>query len=303
MKTIAFLLLLTFSLSAKNITPNDVYSQTILIQKHVHFLLKYFGHEHNHVKSLEKEILSVQLKPRNAWQKAYEILVKINMLRVSYGYPRIEPVGMEPVENLNPDMVYEMTQRILTEIKIFEVRQDIKIPIFKIDSFKNKTPVDVYNTFSAISASFNLLNRSDFSPNYVFSVAMRIYDDLTIILNQLNLKDNTIPNRRMDKATPNDSLAVSMKVLSTINKLQRSVGIKTVDFSAFSKEKGATLSDVYTITGMILSELQTIKAYIGLTRSVTPPPLTYFKKVPADIEQLMSWNLRKLHLITNLDRR
>ena len=93
-----------------------------------------------------------------------------------------------------------------------------------------------------------------------------------------------------------------MKVLEKLQNLQHSVGIKTVDFSVFDKEK-ATPSDVYTITGMILAELQPIKAYIGLTTSVTPPALSYTKKVPADIEQLMGWNLRKLSLIINLDRR
>ena len=302
MRFLLFILLFTLSLSAKNITPNEVYAQTILIQNHVHFLLKHYGYKHNHKKDLEKGLVSVKFKPRNAWQKAYEVLVKINILRISHGYPRIEPIGMEPVENLNPDMVYEMTQRILAEIEIFEVREDIKVPTFELKTFKNKTPVDVYNSFTTISTSFNQLNRSDFSPNYVFSQAMRIYDDLTIILNKLDIKDDTIPDKIIQNATSRDSLIISMKFLSVINKLQRDVGIETVDFSTFSKDKDVTPSDVYTITGMILSELQTIKAYIGLVKSVTPPPLIYMKKVPANIEQLMSWNLRKLELIHSLSR-
>jgi hypothetical protein len=303
MRKIILFLLLVVGLNAKTITPNEVYAQTVLIQEHVHCLLKYYGFEHDHEHSVSSAIVSAELKPRNAWQKAYEILVKINMLRVSHGYPRIEPVGMEAVETLNPDMVYEMTQRILTEIKIFEVRQNIKMPKLKLKTFKNKTSADVYNSFSAISATFNKLNRSDFPPNYVFAESMRIYDDLSTILHQLNIKDTTIPGKRLHSATFTDSYIISIKVLDVINKLQRSVGIKTVDFSAFAKTKNVTPSDIYSMTGIILAELQTIKAYIGLTESVTPPPFTYRKKVPADIEQLMSWNLRKLKLITNLDRR
>ena len=290
------------SLSAKIITPNDVYSQSILIQEHVHFLLKYYAINHDHDGIMKRATISTRLKPRNAWQKSYEILVKINMLRVNYNLSRIEPVGMEPVEQLNPDMVYGQTQRILAELKIFEVRKDIFVPEFKTHKYKNKTPLDVYNAFSHISASFDELNRSELSPSYVFAETMRIYDDLSIILNHLHIEDNTIPSRRLISATPADSLAISMEVLEKIKKLQRSVGIRTVDFSVFNK-KNPIPSDVYSITGMIIAELQPLKAYIGLNSTVTPPATLYIKKVPADIEQLMGWNFRKVSLIKTLDRR
>ena len=52
---------------------------------------------------------------------------------------------------------------------------------------------------------------------------------------------------------------------------------------------------------MILSELQTIKAYIGL-KTITPAAVTYKTKTPPEVDQLMSWNLRKLELINTLSR-
>jgi len=302
MKHFLVLCFLTLVLSAKVITPNDVYAQSLLIQNHVHFLLKHYGISHDHDGIRQRATISTRLKPRNAWQKSYEILVKINMLRDNYGLSRIEPVGMEPVEQLNPEMVYGQTQRILAELKIFEVRKEINLPHFTTKKYKNKTPLDVYNTFSYISASFDELNRAELSPSYVFAETMRIYDDLSTILKQLNIKDSTIPNKRLKSATPADSLNISMKVLEKIKKLQRSVGIRTVDFSVFNK-KNALPSDVYTITGMIIAELQPLKAYIGLSHDVTPPAILYIKKVPADIEQLMGWNYRKINLIHTLDRR
>jgi len=294
--------LLILGLSAKEITPNDVYAQTVLIQDHVHYLLKHYDIKHDHEGIIKRTSISTRLKPRNAWQKSYEILVKINILRGNYNLARIEPVGMEPVEKLNPDMVYGQTQRILAELEVFEVRKDIKIPIFAHKKYKNKTPLDVYNIFSHVSASFDELNRAELSASYIFADAMRIYDDLSIILKHLNIKDNTIPNRRLKNATPSDSLIVSMNVLEKIKKLQRSVGIRTIDFSVFNR-KNALPSDVYSIIGVIIAELQPIKAYIGLIHEVTPPARHYIKKVPADIEQLMGWNLRKINLIINLDRK
>ncbi len=302
MKKFILLSLLTLSLSAKTITPNEVYTQAMLIQDHIHYLLKYYNIKHDHEGILKNVTVSTRLKPRNSWQKAYEILVKINMLRSSYNLSRVEPVGMEPVEHLNPAMVYGMTQRILAEIKIFEVRKGIDVPIFKFKNFIHKTPLDVYNSFFHISASFDELNRAELSPTYVFAETMRIYDDLTLVLHYLNISDNTIPSTRLVKVTVADSIKIAMKVLEKLQKLQRSVGIESSDFSSFVKED-ATSSDVYTITGMILAELQPLKAYIGLSESITPPALRYGKKVPADIEQLMNWNLRKLALIKKLERR
>ncbi len=296
------LLLCGATLWAKMITPSDVYAQTELIEKHVHFLLDYYGIEHDDAKIRKAGRFTTRLKPRNVWQKGYEILVKINMFRLSHGLSRIEPIGMDPVEKLNPDMVYGQTQRILTEIKIAEVRLGIVAPDFEVKSYTKKRPLDVYNKFTDISAAFDVLNRSELSPSYVFAETMRVYDDLTIVLNYLGIKDDTIPTPRLAKATPNDSLKISMRVLKRLQKLQRMAGIANVDFSEFDK-KDATPSDVYTIVGIILSELQPLKAYIGLTKRVTPPALRYFGKVPADIEQLMGWNFRKLSLIKNLERR
>ena len=279
-----------------------MYAQSILIQDHVHFLLKHYGIKHDHAGIVKKTTISTNLKPRNSWQKAYEILVKINMFRVNNGLSRIEPVGVEPVENLNPDMVYGQTQRILTELKIYEVNKNMHTPKFKLKTYTKKTPFDVYNAFSHISASFNELNRSDFKPQDVFAETMRIYDDLSIILKSLSISDETIPKKYEENATPTDSLKTSLAVLSKIGNLQKSVGIKPIDFSAF-KKSNATSSDVYTVTGLIITGLQTIKAHIGLTSDITPPAQIYSAKKPADINQLMSWNLRKISLIKNLDRR
>lgn len=299
MKLLILTLLLTLGLSAKTITPNDVYAEVMLIQDEIHSLLKHYDIKHEHEKILNQVYINTKLMPRNTWQKSYEILVKINMMRTSHNLARIEPVGMEPVLNLNPDLVYEQTQRILTEIKIFKTRLGMKRLSKKIKTFKNKTPLDVFNALSHVSFSFDELNRSSFTPSYVFAETMRIYDDLSVILEHLKIKDTTIPTSRNDKATPSDTFRESMKILSKIKTIQFAAGIKSVDFSAFIKEK-PTPSDVFTMTQMILSELQPIKAYIGLYHYITPPAVVYTSKTPADVDQLMKWNLRKISLIGSL---
>jgi len=218
------------------------------------------------------------------------------MLRIANKLPTIEPINMEPVLNLNPDLVYEQTQRILTEIKIYKFRSDIKSIRYKTKTYKNKTPLDVFNALIRISAMFDELNQAGFTPSYVFGESMRVYDDLTTILNHLGIEDNTVPTARNDKATPADTFEVAMKILEKIKQIQFSVGITTVDFSAFRYTK-ITPSTVFTMNQMILAELQTIKAYVGLNHYITPAATTYVNKTPADVDQLMNWSLRKVTLL------
>ena len=299
MKLLLIMLVFTLGLSAKSITPNEVYAEVVVIQEEIHFLLKHFDITHDHDEIIEETYINAVLKPRNAWQKTYEILVKINMLRNFHDLKRIEPIGMEPVLELNPDMVYEQTQRILTEINIFKTRMGIEHNVSQTHIFRNKTPLDVFNILSHISLSFDELNRSSFTPSYVFAETMRIYDDITSILEHLKIKDNTMPSSRNEDATPHDTFNETMKILKKIKYLQGGVNIDSVDFSSFAKEN-PTPSDVFTMTQMVLAELQTIKAYVGLHHYITPPAVVYTNKTPVDVDQLMKWNLKKIELIKSI---
>jgi hypothetical protein len=299
MRNFIILFLLQFSLYANNITPNEVYAQVKKIEKELHFLLKHYGIKHNHKLSMKKTYISTNLKPRNVWYKTYEIMVKINILRVAYKFPIVEPVNIAPVLNINPDLVYEQTQRILTEIYIFKLRMGLKNKIIKTKRYINKTPQDVFNLLSVISTSLDKLNNTTFTPSYIFGENIRVNNDLSTILHHLNIKDNTIPSVKNDNATPADTFTIAMKTLYKIAQIQKDVGIQSVDFSAFRKDNPSQ-GDVFTMVEMIISEIQTIKAFIGLNTYITPAATQYKDKTPSEVEQLMHWNLRKLNLIITL---
>ena len=300
MRKIILLILVTLSLSAKNITPSEVYSQVMLITEEMHFLLKYYDIEHDHDGIIKRTTISTKLKPRNVWQMTYEIMVKINILREEYDLPVIEPVNMAPILNLNPDLVYEQTQRILTELQIFKTRQGIVSPSFEMKTYKGKTPLDVFIGLTHISFSFDELNGGRFSPSYVFGEQMRLYDDITLILHYLQIPDKTIPKKKNLKATPEDVFDESMRALEKIKQLQISVGLSFVDFKEFKKGNESP-GEVYTITQMLIAELQTIKAYLGI-KDITAGATKYNTKTPIEVEQLVSWNLRKLNLIHSLNK-
>jgi len=300
MKKIVLLFLLTFSLSAKSITPNEVYSQVMILTDEIHYLLKHYGVKHDHDAIIKRTTVSTKLKPRNTWQITYEIMVKINILRDGYGLPIIEPVNMSPVLNLNPDLVYEQTQRILTELEIFMKRQGIPSKEYKEKTYKGKTPIDVYNSLIHISFSFDELNGGRFTPSFVFGEQMRLYDDISLILQHLQISDKTIPKKKNINATPEDVFNESMKILEKIKQLQIAAGIGFVDFSEFKKGNESP-GEVYTITQMIIAELQTLKAYLGI-ETITAAATKYNTKTPVEVEQLVSWNLRKLNLIRSLNK-
>jgi len=299
MRQYLIILVLSFNLSASSVTINEIYSQSTIISQEIHSLLRGYGLSENYNKSFIYSDRKTQLKARNIWQKTYEIMIKINMLRVSYGLPIVEPVNLAPILNLDYFLVYEQTQRILTEIKIFKHRVGIEDTKFKIKNYSNKTSIDIFNVLNDISVSLDKLNKTEFTPSYVFGESMRVYDDLSVILQYLNIKDNTIPSIRNNKANPSDTFEVAVKILDKIAIIQASVGIQSVDFS-FLKNSNPNPSDVFTMVQMIISELQTIKAFIGLDTKITPAATQYSDKTPADVDQLINWSLRKLELIDNL---
>jgi len=301
MKIIIFILLISLSLFSKEITSNEVYSQVMIIEEEVHSLLKYYGIKLSHDKLIKITKITTPLRPRNVWQRTYEIMIKINILRDRYNLPVIEPINMTPVLNLNPDLVYEQTQRILTEIKIFKLRRGIQELVLKEKVFKAKTPLDVFNALSRISMIFDILNKGVVAPSLVFGENVRVYDDITLILQNLELQDDTIPEEKMLNATPADTYSLGLDILQKIKQLQIMSGISFVDFSEFKKSK-VTSSDVFGLTQMIIAELQTIKAYLKI-KTITHAAIKYNKKTLLETNQLMSWNLRKLNLINSLNKK
>ena len=300
MKKLLLLLIITFSLNAKVITPNEVYSEVMLIKDEIHYLLKHYNVKHEHNSIINRGRIDTKLKPRNVWQKSYEIMVKINILRNEYSLPTIEPVNMAPVLDLNPNLVYEQTQRVLTEFHIFKKMQGIKRKSFEVKIYKGKTPLDVYIGLSHVSAAMDELNKGGVTPSFVFGENMRVYDDISLILQYFNIEDKTIPAKKNLEATQTDTFNIGMKTLEKIKQIQIIAGIEFVDFNDFKLEE-ATSSEVFGITQMILAELQTIKAYLGI-KTITPAAISYKTKTPAEVNQLMSWNLRKLKLIKSFTR-
>lgn len=248
------------------------------------------------------EKIGTALKNHHIWQKTYEILIKINILREKNRFPIIAVSSCKPVKKLNTFFIYEQTRRIILEIQL--VKENLGIEQ-KVDSslldetFYVKSNADVYNLLDAISAELDIINGEKFTPRHVFSQAMRILDDINFILDALNIIDTTVPPKKNKDVEPKDVFGTAFELLNVIQSLQAMVAIETTDFYDF-KRQNITPKEVFEINLIVLAELQIIKAHLGLRSSMTPPAGYYENKIPADVQQILGWAIRRLKLIKSL---
>ncbi len=279
-----------------HITSSDVYSNADLIARELDLIGNHFGI----TGAITPRVVDTNLKPRHVWQKTYEVLVKINILRNKHDLPVIAVNSIEPLKHIPPVLVYEQTERIITEVKILKFRLGINKTIKRNQKFSNRSPIDVFNKLNYVSNRLDTINGEAFAPAHVFAQVMRILDDVNLIIYTLNIADDTIPPGKKADSTPADSYETALALLKEIQRLQLPAAIDRIDFSSLRTDN-IVPGDVFEMSIIVLAELQTIKAYLGLRHSFTPPAKYYERKVPGDVQQILGWALRRLKLIKSLD--
>ncbi|WP_353570863.1 hypothetical protein [Candidatus Albibeggiatoa sp. nov. BB20] len=277
-------------------TPSDVYKQLYIINEEIK-LLKQFFRVTTQVKPSK---VNIELYSRHMWQKTYEVLIKINLFREKNGLPYIAVSSREPRKTPPPIIVYGQVLRILTELKIIKHALDIPNIEFEEKKFKNIRVVDSFNFINNISAELDLLLKKSLSPSFVFAQAMRISEDINAILDAQNIANNSIPPPKNKNTTPTESYAAAEQLMTEIVRIQRTTNVNSIDFKELKPNK-ITAGDVFSMTGIILAELQTIKAHLGLKYALTPVAKHYTNILPADVEQVLGWCVRKMQLIDFVD--
>lgn len=294
---IVVLFWLNFTYASVVFTPSDVYSETLKIEEELKIIKRHFGIT-KRVESFDE--IRASLKPRNVWQMGYVVLVKINTLRSKYNMPIVTANSMAPVLHLDPNLVYEQMNRVLSEIRIFKARLGINEEIKPIERVSGKEPIDVFNKLLYISSELDIINTKEISPSAVFSELMRIYEDITIILNRLEIKDNTIPPIQIQtNITPKDVFNEVFKLVDELHRIQRLANIERIDLSSFTKED-IKPNDVFILVEMVITGLQPVKAFIGLKHELTPPARHYEGKKPIDNIKLIGWIIERFKLIDSL---
>ncbi len=295
---ILLLMLLSSPIVALEITTNEVYAQVYHINEEIKLLNQHF----NIQGEVEVFELKTKLAPRHTWQKTYEVTYKINILREKLGLPVFAAPSIEPRRKIIPLYIYEQTQRILVELHIIKLFLGIEERASNLPTFSGKAPTDVFNLFNNISYQLDLLNGISFTPSHVFSQAIRILDDINILLSTLEIIDSTIPPPKQKGMKPSNVFETALELLKEVQRLQRFSNIKDIGIHGLKPDKKITPSEVFSLLGTILAELQTVKAYLHLTWSLTPIAKHYENKSPNDVQQVLGWALRRVKLINTLNR-
>jgi hypothetical protein len=193
-------------------------------------------------------------------------------------------------------MPWAMTQRILTELDIAKFFLGIPGHTPAAVAVSGKRPIDVYNKLSQISSELDLLN-TPVTPSEVYSEVRRLNEDVNVTLRFMRIIESAVPPVRRRDLQPRDSLAAVLGVLDEIGRIQRSYGIKPVDFKALDKGDKTVPDDLLMMVELTLTEFQRIKAQLGMMHNITPPSVYSENKKPDDVVQLLGYIANKLREI------
>jgi hypothetical protein len=286
---------------AADITTDDVYFQILKLNEEIKLLKQHF----NITENVNTPQLTIRLSPRHTWQKAYEVLFKLNVLREKIGMATLSIPSRQPMLHVSPTYSYEQVLRVLTEVNIIKrhlgITEEAKLQQSS-NSIIGKTSTDNFNFLNHISEQLDLLNGLTFTPSHAFSQAIRVLDDINILLEHLNILDESIAPVRQP-AMPPDVFNLSITLLDEVRRLQRLANIESIDSAMFKiLYKSPTPSEVFSMLGIVLAELQTLKGYLGLRYALTPSARHYENMSPENVFQAVGWGIRKLKLIKNLSR-
>lgn len=278
------------------ITSSHVFAQAVRIEGEVELLKAHLGLRET------KPAVAVHapLLPRHAWQKAYLIQLKINIFRRQHGFSVEAANTLEQVRDLEPIVVHEQTQRILTQIAMLKLRLGISAEVAAPEVVPDKQPVDVFNKLHQVSLQWDVLNRGEVQPADVYGEVKRLNEDVNTILQHLRVWDVAHPPAKIPGAQSNAALEAAFEVLGEVQRLQQRAAIPRVDLGVFRKGEGVLPSDVLNMVVLVLAEVQTVKAHLGLNHDLTPVHEKHSAKTPAEVAQFLGYVANKLRLIRSL---
>lgn len=296
MKFILLLLIFNgFPALAATPTVNEIYTKTAQITAEIQLIKKHFDIQ----ETVEQPNVSIEMAPKYNWQKTYEILYKINVLREKLGLSIIGVPSREPQLELTTQTRYEQMVRVITELQILKHVLDISEVPPAQPVFEGKTTTDIYNVLNHASLELDLLNGKTLTPSDTLSQAMRVSEDVNFIMDAMDAKNTSIPPQKNLNAQPADAFDTALQLLEEIRRLQKMAGLTGIDFYQLKPQNRAVNpSDVFSILGIALAELQQLKAHLGLKYALTPIAEHYENVRSADVQQVIGWNVRKLQAIS-----
>jgi len=277
-----FLILIAFSSNvsaAISKTPGDVYAVLQQARVEVEIL-----RQQSKVKRSWPVIKTVTKPyPRHVLMKCDEVLVKLNRLRKIKRMGEVT-IPVYPSRNITPDDVYDMSVRMLKELRIVTGSSKSQRRITSIGP-ESKIKYEMnYQLLSEISRALDpVLGIEGFTPADVHALTGRVVANALFLRTSQNLpepvEEPDFDMRR--KRHPNHALMEVYETLSQVSQLERNLWMEPCEVPKLKSRKIGP-NEVYDAVLTVMAELQRIKYRLGLEYR-TKTPKTESGKTPNDV--------------------
>ncbi len=288
MKALAvYLVAVLFSLSAvqaDDVTPSHVYQVANTAVRELQEVLS--------AKKIKRQHLDLEAsprRPRHVLQKAREVFVKLQNIRLLLNLPPIEVPPLS-VGRIAPVDVKIQTNRILDAVRELYQTSGKKTLVDLVRFRSGKTPTDVYAQMAQISSMLDELQETAVKPSDVFRFSVTVKQVLEEIY---KIKMNgALPSYEIAPVTgksPRDVFQLGRVLHAKLEVLEAKHGYNIDGGVGEVKAKAGrvTPSDVLDLMNIILADVNAMKLPAGV-QHVTQLPAYEGRKTPSDVFQEIS---------------
>jgi hypothetical protein len=280
---------------AQDITPSDVYRSIENINAELAAL-----HEANGSQPLVDQNTPPLTPrfPRHVVQKAREVLLKIELLRVLNGLPE-NPVPPFPVTEITPANVKAIVDQAHADLLDLRSKFNVTRPVADTPPVTGKSPTDNYAGLQQASSSLDGLGIPKIVPNDVYRLAQVVVDDLEKIRAARGKTDAIdVPTGATGKK-PLDTYNRTFEVLEKLKaKVEADPSIKLPGGIVLPNRRTGALTPAHVadLENNLLAELGSVKFAVGVTSPSVLPPAPQ-GKTPSDTYDILT---RALTLVESL---
>jgi hypothetical protein len=283
MQKILFIVLTIVTLSQAAIRDkdaNDVYAISKTLKNKI---MHIAGEKKIDVKYLKLES-QTNKSPRHVFQKALEVLHKINKYRINN---HLGPVNI-PIytsKNITYEDVYDAVKRLNDEVDLLlkKVNCTHINEISKTKNCKNKTSNDNYHEIWLASLAMDELLGRGYSPTYNYMESVLILDTINFLRNSQGIYDDIKKPQKKERQHPNHVLYATNKLLSKISQAEKRLWMEPVEVPK-NPQRVITPTEVHDSMQTILTELVRIRRRLGIERFY-PHKEPDSLKTPSDVLQ------------------
>jgi len=289
---IKYLILFSFLFSFSNAlikdkNSNDVYCEALILQNKIVHLADE--------KSINPKYLNphkvTNKSPRHVFQKAIEVLQKINKYRQNTNLGEIS-IPSFPSTKITSEDVYFQIVRLNKELDI--LLNNVFCPHIKALSIKktytNKTSNDNYFILWKASLAMDELLGRGFSPTDNYEQSVLVLDIINFLRNSQNIYEDIEKPKKKKRKHPNHVLYATNNLLNKIAKVEKRLWIEPVDVPS-NPQRIINPTEVYDSLQTVVTELKRIRKRLGLERLYEVKTVEDVK-TPSDVLQNVEYAIK-----------